>query len=83
MGRCERIALVFVLPRGESPATVRLDSLPAHHSLHVMESDERTKPGIEACANALQIYSSARYLRLRPGMKIAVNSTTPTATAVT
>ena len=48
-----------------------------------MESDERAKPGIEACAHALQIYSSARYLRLRPGMKIAVNSTTPTATAVT
>lgn len=48
-----------------------------------MESDERTKPGIEACAHALLIYSSARYLRLRPGMKMAVSSTTPTATAVT
>ena len=48
-----------------------------------MESDERTKPGIEACAHARQIYSSARYLRLRPGMKMAVSSTTPTATAVT
>ena len=72
-----------VLPRGESLATVRLDSPSAHHSLHVTESDERAKPGIEARAHALQIYSSARYLRLRPGMKIAVNSTTPTATAVT
>ena len=82
-GRCERIALVFVLPRGKSLVTVCLDFLLAHHGLHVMESDERTKPGIEACAHALLIYSSARYLRLRPGMKIAVSSTTPTATAVT